>query len=106
MQVHEGSDPDTRLKQTLNVVWEARVPSKIKIFGWRFFKDILPTKLQLSRRGIIHSSHDKMCVFCFRQEEDIDHVMINCPMMRKVWDKIQIWLETYMSAEDGFAVIL
>lgn len=63
MQVHEGDGIGLEVKQVMKVIWNAKVPSKLKLFGWRLIQDRLPTRMQLSKRDIIHSPHDKVCVF-------------------------------------------
>ena len=53
-----------------SVLWKLRIPNKIKVFGWRACNDILPTKLNLSKRRIID---DVMCPICLKMSG------ISCP---------------------------
>ncbi|XP_058746904.1 uncharacterized protein LOC131619879 [Vicia villosa] len=74
-------------------VWEAAVPSKIKVFGWRFFLNRLPSKDQLVRRNILHREEDKMCVMCSGEYEDLVHLSFLCPFAKNVWIMIGLWLD-------------
>jgi hypothetical protein len=44
-----------------DIFWRKDVPLKVSIFAWRLFRNRLPTKGNLFRRGIIHHD-DQMCV--------------------------------------------
>ncbi|XP_058752383.1 uncharacterized protein LOC131625548 [Vicia villosa] len=79
-------------KLGLSVVWGAHIPSKVKIFGWRLLQNRLATRKQLLRRGIITRHNEAVCVFCLMQEEDLTHIMLNCPKLKSFWRKIHIWL--------------
>ncbi|KAI5447621.1 hypothetical protein KIW84_015180 [Lathyrus oleraceus] len=58
-QLVEEGGLDHLVSSALKVIWEARVPSKVKMFGWRLIQDKLPTRRKLARREIIHNLHDK-----------------------------------------------
>ena len=53
-------------------LWKLRIPNKIKVFGWRACNDILPIKLNLSKRKIID---DAMCPICMRFPESAIHAL-------------------------------
>lgn len=86
----------------MKVLWVAKIPPKVKVFVWKLFQDRLPTRWQLALRGIISSPRDKVCVcvFCFRHEESIDHVMVNYSAAMGVWQKIKSWLQVSIPNED------
>ncbi|XP_058762491.1 uncharacterized protein LOC131635875 [Vicia villosa] len=79
--------------QAMDLIWSAKVPSKLSIFGWRLLRDRLPTKVQLATRGIIQNEEEMLCVFCELYEEDAAHVFIRCPQLRLLWQKIFTWLD-------------
>ncbi|XP_058754132.1 uncharacterized protein LOC131627313 [Vicia villosa] len=83
---------DNRVKSALVVLWKAKVPSKVQIFGWRLVQDRLPAKFQLVKRGIIHEDVESLCVFGCNQVEDVNHLFIGCYCARRVWRKIFGWL--------------
>ncbi|CAI8613625.1 unnamed protein product [Vicia faba] len=49
--------------EVLSSLWESKLPSKIFIFGWRYLKDRVATKLKLMCKGVIHKNEDGQCVF-------------------------------------------
>lgn len=56
---------ETSLVEAVSEVWRNEIAQKIKLFGWRLFLNILPSRDQFNRRGILVNSHDLPCVFCF-----------------------------------------
>ena len=50
-------------KDVWPAIWKLRIPNKIQVFGWRACNEILPTRLNLSKRKIIT---DVMCPICLR----------------------------------------
>lgn len=66
-------------KTVLALMWHTKIPMKVKIFGWRMFLDRLTTHTNLVVRGVITNIHDKVCVFGFSSDEDINHVFIYGP---------------------------
>ena len=47
-----------------NRLWQLRVPSKIKVFGWSACIDILPSKVNLVRRQILKEDRCGLCQQC------------------------------------------
>jgi ribonuclease HI len=77
----EGSSKtDTQL--LWKYLWRLEIPNAAKVFCWRACNNILPTKDNLRRRGIINE--DK-CIFCARETETASHVLWECPSARDVW---------------------
>lgn len=72
-------------------MWKTKVPYKFKTFCWRLLQNKLPTRLQLHARNIIHDPYDLVCVFCFQQEEDLDHLFLKCAVVQNVWLTICFW---------------
>ncbi|XP_058751883.1 uncharacterized protein LOC131624988 [Vicia villosa] len=94
-------------RQTNKVIWKVRMPSKVKIFAWkvkifawRLLKDRLPTRLQLLRRDIIAGNEECLCVFGCPIKEDANHLFLRCVKLRRVWEKIQILLEIFVTDGD------
>ena len=63
-------------------LWKLRIPNKIKVFKWRACNEILPTKLNLSKRRVID---DAMCPICLRFPESVVHAFWECDVARDVW---------------------
>nr|GFA01391.1 RNA-directed DNA polymerase, eukaryota [Tanacetum cinerariifolium] len=51
--------------------WVKYIPIKINVFVWRAQRDFLPTRVNLSRRGILLESSS--CPLCLSSEENIHH---------------------------------
>lgn len=52
----------------------------------------LPTRSKLAYIGVISNSHDMVCVFCFHDVEEADHVFLACPRIRLVLQEVESWL--------------
>ncbi|KAL5818508.1 hypothetical protein ACOSQ4_022350 [Xanthoceras sorbifolium] len=60
-------------------LWKLNDPNKIKVFAWRACKEILPTNLNLSKKGI-PVSH--LCSFCGLALESSDHALWGCSRLK------------------------
>jgi len=56
---------------------------KSKIFLQQFCHNALPSRANLLRKGI---QVDPICPACLAEIEDIDHLFVGCPMVKKTWD--------------------
>ena len=75
-------------KDVWPVIWKLRIPNKIKVFGWRPCNEILPTRLNLSKRKIIT---DVKCPICLRFPKSVVHVLWDYGAARDVWvDSLKI----------------
>ena len=45
------------------VLWKLKVPNKIKVFGWRACRNILPTRVNLVHKKIIQDNRCELCKF-------------------------------------------
>lgn len=63
-------------------LWKTNIPNKIKAFGWRASQNALPTKENLSRRGIIDNDR---CELCEQASESVIHVLWECGMAQDIW---------------------
>ncbi|KAL8161427.1 hypothetical protein V2J09_012916 [Rumex salicifolius] len=65
----EGASSSSNDSELLwNKLWRLNVPLRVRSFIWRGCRNILPTKVNLCRRGI---TPDDRCEFCGRLETDI-----------------------------------
>ena len=58
-------------------IWHKQVPLKISIFACRLLHDLLPTKANLAKHGIIITSY-RFCVAGCGHEEDVQHLFLLC----------------------------
>lgn len=66
----------------LMIIWQSRVPNKIKVFGWLLYLDILNTRSNLHHMNIIM---DQNCPRCSHLYEKTHHLFFTCLTTRRVW---------------------
>ncbi|GAV69995.1 zf-RVT domain-containing protein [Cephalotus follicularis] len=64
-------------------LWSLNIPPKIRLFGWKCCRNILPTNLSLAKRM---PQKDPMCRICQGEEESIMHALFHYHWASKVWD--------------------
>ena len=77
------SQPHTR--------WCRFIPKKVNIFLWRAFRNRLPTRWNLSNKGIKIESI--LCPICSSSPETVDHTLWTCSLATSVWLKTFQWLD-------------
>ncbi|GJV61243.1 RNA-directed DNA polymerase, eukaryota [Tanacetum coccineum] len=65
--------------------WVKIIPIKVNIHAWKVFLDKLPTRLNLSLRGMDIPSI--LCPLCNSAAESTSHIFFSCPLARQVWNK-------------------
>jgi hypothetical protein len=63
-------------------LWSLEVPNQVKMFMWRAFQNLLPTRANLYKRKIVK---DGNCPCCGQEEENVIHVLWTCPAAQDVW---------------------
>ena len=63
-------------------VWKIKTLPKIQVFLWKFLHNSLPVKSILAHRGIEGLGG---CAFCTDNEENILHVLRECPIVQEFW---------------------
>jgi hypothetical protein len=79
---------DGNLVIYLERLWGNNIPSKASIFGWRLLVVRLSMHMTLVRKCILVNLLNFCCPFCFRKEEDIDHLFFNCCITTLVWKSV------------------
>ncbi|GKE82327.1 RNA-directed DNA polymerase, eukaryota [Tanacetum coccineum] len=69
--------------------WLRVVPIKVNVHAWRVCLDKLPTRANLSLRGMDIPSI--ACPLCNSAVESTSHIFFACPLARQVWRKNLIW---------------
>jgi hypothetical protein len=83
---------DTNLNEGFDsFLWLRAVPLKVNLFVWRLFRNRLPTKDNLYRRGAIDESQ-LMCAALCGVTEDIDHLFFRCDVYGRIWLLVSNWL--------------
>nr|GEY55493.1 RNA-directed DNA polymerase, eukaryota [Tanacetum cinerariifolium] len=82
--------------------WIKEVPIKINIHAWKVKSDCLPTRVNMSRRGIDIESIS--CPLCNSIPESSSHLFFACNFARDIMRKIHRWWEVdnmdFVSYED------
>nr|GEW49471.1 RNA-directed DNA polymerase, eukaryota [Tanacetum cinerariifolium] len=85
--------------------WIKIVPIKINIFAWKVRLDRLPTRINLSLRGIDLPSI--ICPICCCTRETCSHLLFTCNVARQILCKVTRWWELdipeFHSYEDWLA---
>ncbi|XP_045789329.1 uncharacterized protein LOC123884299 [Trifolium pratense] len=68
-------------------IWRAPVPNRVRNFLWRLGKNILPTRANLSRKGV---QVENLCPQCNNAPETIDHLFLHCQLAQLTWFASQI----------------
>ncbi|GKA00297.1 RNA-directed DNA polymerase, eukaryota, reverse transcriptase zinc-binding domain protein [Tanacetum coccineum] len=69
--------------------WIKVVPIKVNILAWKIRFDCLPTRLNLSKRGI--DIHSILCPICDKEVESSSHLFFSCQFARMIFSKIACW---------------
>ncbi|GKD63196.1 RNA-directed DNA polymerase, eukaryota, reverse transcriptase zinc-binding domain protein, partial [Tanacetum coccineum] len=71
--------------------WIKAVPIKVNIHAWKVKLDILPTRLNISKRGMDIESI--LCPLCEKNVESSSHIFFTCPISREIFRKVLPWWE-------------
>jgi ribonuclease HI len=85
-EAHQAGGSD--YSQVWKGLWELKLPSKIKIFGWRALRGFIPTRGILANK---HVGNDSSCPVCHMGCEDIYHLFFNCQRAQAIWRCLGIW---------------
>ena len=69
-------------KKVWHALWNLKIPNKIKVFGWRAYTEILPTRANLVQRRVIP---DDKCPICLRESKTTIHAIWECSAMQDIW---------------------
>ncbi|GJX40177.1 RNA-directed DNA polymerase, eukaryota, reverse transcriptase zinc-binding domain protein [Tanacetum coccineum] len=88
--------------------WIKAVPIKVNVHAWNVRLDCLPTRINISRRGIDIDSI--LCPICGNAVESLRHLFFDCHVVKVIFRKISRWWDvSYMemsSYEEWLAWIL
>ena len=84
--------PDTHGRR----IWATRVPNKVKVFAWQYFKDRLSTRSNLHAKHVLDSDQ---CQRCANTVEDRHHAFFMCTASSEVWRKLGFDGASFLSDE-------
>ncbi|GJS77073.1 RNA-directed DNA polymerase, eukaryota [Tanacetum coccineum] len=83
---------------TTKTRWIKLVPIKVNVHAWKVKIDSLPTRFNISRRGMDIESIT--CSICDNEVESSSHLFFKCNMVRDIIRKITRWWDiTYIEAD-------
>ena len=68
---------DAEVDNLVCTIWRNIAPPKVEFMLWLALLEKLNTKDMLVRKGLLPSQVN-LCSFCAQQQEDIDHLLLNC----------------------------
>ncbi|MCI36975.1 kinesin-like protein, partial [Trifolium medium] len=74
-----------------SLIWHSQVPLKVSILVWRLLRDRLPTKANLSSRGILAAA-DLHCVSGCGAVESAHHLFLSCSTFGALWSLVSSWI--------------
>jgi len=97
--------PQVDLPVDASSLWHKDVPLKVVLFAWRLFRDRVPTKDNLLRRGVINYD-SRTCVAGCDLAESSPYLFLHCTILGSVLHLIYSWigvsLTTPFSVPDHF----
>ncbi|GJS13659.1 RNA-directed DNA polymerase, eukaryota, reverse transcriptase zinc-binding domain protein [Tanacetum coccineum] len=80
--------------------WIKQVPIKVNILAWKVSNDYLPTRVNLSKRGMEIESI--LCPMCNLSAESACHLFFQCETSRQIFNKICRWWELEIQAINSY----
>jgi hypothetical protein len=84
------------------VLWKINCPRVVHLFLWKACNNILPTKANLSKRGV---TQDDKCPICNLEPETVEHSLWSCQAAKDVWMECPARIQKCPCDEDDFASI-
>ncbi|KAL4281751.1 hypothetical protein GQ457_03G032150 [Hibiscus cannabinus] len=82
--------------------WSVSLPTKVKVFFWRFIHNLLPTFKNLRIRQI---NVNPQCLFCHASEESMLHLIYECPFVQQILSRLDL-VSTSISIDQNFILWL
>ena len=80
----------SRERNVLSNIWKINAPPRVVIFGWLALQKRILTMDNLRRRGRIVGND---CPMCLRNEESVDHLLLNCMVAQLIWRSVVEWFD-------------
>jgi len=71
-------------------LWKVKAISKVITIAWRILLDRIPTRLCLSRRGVLVNTTS--CGMCQVADESSQHLFVECKHAQRVWYMCFRWM--------------
>lgn len=67
------------------LAWRNLVPLRVQAFMWSVLRKKTPTRMSLTRRGLLNPEDDLQCPLCNQMEEEADHLFLKYPIAGQLW---------------------
>lgn len=81
-KINAASSSSNIMKKVWEKLWKLCIPSKIKHFSWKALNEILPTNINLKKRGM---DIPQICHICMSANESTDHILFDCHRATEIW---------------------
>jgi hypothetical protein len=98
-----GGSGHTKENLVWKACWNLKVPNVIKMFLWKACQNLLPTKVNLYKRGVTSNSK---CPLCEREEETVEHILWSCASAQDVWGGGKICFQKRVCEESDFIKVV
>ncbi|XP_071693186.1 uncharacterized protein [Rutidosis leptorrhynchoides] len=71
--------------------WCKTLPRKVNVFIWRVAFNRLPTRINISSRGM--DIERIGCVLCLYQVESSSHILFLCEVAIEIWRRVRLWVD-------------
>lgn len=71
-------------REVYHILWTSKVRPCVKYFTWRVVLNLIPTSTNLLTNGV---SIDMICKVCGSSDENILHILYECPFALDSWNK-------------------
>ena len=71
-----------------DTLWKLKLPSKVKIFGWRALRGFIPCNGILANK---HIGNQSSCPVCHLGCEGVMHVLFTCQRAQAIWRCLGVW---------------
>lgn len=78
-------------KSVWEKLWKAKVPEKVKNFGWKAIHNGLPVRANLKHKGV---TVEEYCPVCGEEEESVLHLLTRCADAELIWYMSPLRLQT------------
>ncbi|XP_028051231.1 uncharacterized protein LOC114255885 [Camellia sinensis] len=89
-----------------NFLWKNAAPPKAQFFSWLAWKGRIKTVEFMHRIGALPINVSSLCVFCKAEVETINHVLLLCPLVWKLWSELISWWEVQWVTPRSVVVLL
>ncbi|KAK2435218.1 hypothetical protein QL285_020294 [Trifolium repens] len=79
------------LRGIVHKVWDSWALSKVVVFSWQALLSRIPTRANLTIRGVLLEGGNVSCAVCGGGVETEDHLFLLCPFAWSIWVEVFKW---------------